>query len=78
VEIGDRCSSALDESYSRYASFVTKTYGFPPAPKALWVRINRGISNRSRSTTGMHLQNPTEHRRAQAARFGAAESATLR
>lgn len=77
MEIGDRCLTALDESYRSYASFVVKTYGIEPAPMRLWIRTNRGISNRSRSTTGVRLPNPTEHRRAQALRLAAAELETL-
>jgi len=64
--------SGLDESYRSYASFVVKTYGIEPAPMSLWIRVNyRGISNRSRSTTGLRLVSGVEHRRRQAERLRA-------
>jgi hypothetical protein len=40
VEIGDRRSSALDESYRSYRAFVTRTYdNIPPAPMILGSRF---------------------------------------
>ena len=77
MEIGDRCSSALDQSYRNYVDFVVKTYGIEPAPMSLWIRVNRGLSNRSQSKAAIRLQSATEHRRWQAARLAAAELATL-
>jgi hypothetical protein len=71
VEIADCCLTALDESYRSYASFVVKTYGIEPEPMSLWIRVNRGISNRSRSTTGLRLVSGVEHRRRQAERLRA-------
>ena len=73
MEIGDRCSTALDEFYSRYASFVTKTYGFEPAPQAVWIRVERGISNRSHNS--IRLISGVEHQRRKLARARAAANA---
>jgi hypothetical protein len=76
VEIGDRVESELDQAYKRYSDYISRHYGWDPAPQAVRIRVNRGISNRSRATTGMHLQNPTEHG-AKAVRIAATEFATL-
>jgi hypothetical protein len=72
VEIGDRCSSALDESYQRYVTFVVKTYGIEPAPMSLWSRVYyRGITNHAQ----VRLVSGAEHKRRKAERAQAAAQA---
>jgi hypothetical protein len=77
VEIGDRCPTALDLRYARYRNYISQHYGFEPAPLPVWLKVDRGISSRSRSTTGIRLQNPAEHRKAQSMRVAATGLETL-
>ena len=77
MEIGDLVESELDQAYKRYSNFIYQHYGWQPAPKAVWVRISRGISTRSQSKAGIRLCSRTEHRRIQAARAAASALASL-
>jgi hypothetical protein len=70
VEIGDRCTTALDQSYLSYTNWV-KTYGIEPACFTVWLRVHRGANPHSRAT-GIRLLSGVEHQcrkleRAQAA-----------
>jgi hypothetical protein len=76
MEIGDRIESELDQSYERYSRFVSQRYGLQPAPISVWIRVGRGISNRSRrGSGGIDLHSGPVHRRRQAERARAASSA---
>ena len=48
MEIGDRVSSALDETYLSYTEFCQQR-AIPPATFATWVRTQRGLSGYSLS-----------------------------
>jgi hypothetical protein len=40
VEIGDRVESELDQAYKRYSDYISRHYGWDPAPQAVWIRVN--------------------------------------
>lgn len=69
MEIGDRCPTALDQSYNLYATFVAKTYGIEAAPFESWVRIQRGMSANSRAQLGFVLVSASKSRTRQNCRL---------
>ena len=68
MEIGDLVESELDQAYKRYSEFIFQHYGWQPAPLATWIRVSRGVSNRSRAGMGLRLLSGPEHKRRQRAR----------
>ena len=55
MEIGDRVSSALDETYLSYTEFCQQLV-IPPATFATWVRTQRGLSAYSLSTLSNYAE----------------------
>jgi hypothetical protein len=73
VEIGDRCPTALDQSYLSYTNWV-KTYRIEPACFTVWLRVHGGVNPHSRAT-GVRLISGVEHQRRKAERAKAASAA---
>ena len=75
MEIGDRIESGLDLSYRRYREYISQHYGWQPAPQAVWIQVNRGIANNSRTGANIRLCSNVEHQKRKAERAREAASA---